>query len=82
MTTRPLDTPHCDASVGCITCSDAADAMRIETLSDDRSLGTCIDEQGRAMDVMLALVPEADVGDVVLVHAGVALQTLARGVAE
>jgi hydrogenase maturation factor len=67
------DQSGCDLDGRCITCSDAADPMRVESIAAD-GLAVCIDEQGRRSDVMLALVPNVERGAVVLVHAGVAIQ--------
>jgi hydrogenase maturation factor len=53
----------------CITCSDEAVSMRVVDVRPD-GLAVCDD----GIEVMLDLVGSVDVGDVVLVHAGVALQ--------
>jgi len=52
----------------CITCSDEAVPMRVLELRPD---GLAVCEGG--VEVMVDLVGPVDVGDVVLVHAGVAL---------
>jgi hydrogenase maturation factor len=61
----------------CITCSDAAEPMRVESIRHDGSLGTCVDVLGHRSDVFLELVSDVAVGTDVLVHAGVALLKLA-----
>ena len=62
----------------CITCSDAADPMRVASIEPSSPIGKCIDVAGHRSDVMLDLVPDAVVGDEVLVHAGVALCVVPR----
>jgi len=57
----------------CITCGDDGTPMTVLKLRGD--LGLCEDDAGTHHTVELALV-EAEVGDQVLVHAGVALVTL------
>ncbi len=71
-------TPHrdliaCEDSTHCITCSDAADRMRIVSVDDDGAIGVCVDDAGRRSEVLLGLTPDARPGAEVLVHAGVAL---------
>jgi hydrogenase maturation factor len=63
----------CDGSTHCITCSDAVELLKLDSRGADRALGTCVDGQGNRSEVLLALVPEAEPGDWLLVHAGVAL---------
>jgi hydrogenase maturation factor len=53
----------------CITCSDKAVPMRVVDVRPD-GLAVCDD----GVEVMLDLVGPVEVGDVVLVHAGAALQ--------
>jgi hydrogenase maturation factor len=57
----------------CITCADDGTPMRVLRTRDDLAL--CEDESGNHHTVELALV-DAEAGDRVLVHAGVALVTL------
>jgi hydrogenase maturation factor len=57
----------------CITCSDAATPMRIQRLDTGSGLAECVDPDGGACEVDLALVDGVGAGDTVLVHAGVAL---------
>lgn len=63
----------CDGSTHCITCSDAVELLRVDSTSDDGSLGVCVDANGNRSDVFLSLIPNAHAGEWVLVHAGVAL---------
>jgi len=70
--TRP-STYECDEMTFCITCSDAAEELRIETIGADGSTGMCLDALGHRREILLGLVPEARVGEQVLVHGGVAL---------
>jgi hydrogenase maturation factor len=63
----------CDDMTFCITCSDAAESMRLESIAPDGAVGVCTDALGHRSDVLLGLVPNAPVGVEVLVHAGVAL---------
>lgn len=51
--------------------------MRVERIDRDARLGICLDASGRYHEVLLDLVPAAEVGGGVLVHAGVALQAIA-----
>lgn len=62
---------RCDADGTCITCSDAAVSMRVESVAGD--IGVCLDDSGTRSEVMLSLVPDVRPGARVLVHAGVAL---------
>jgi hydrogenase maturation factor len=55
----------------CITCSDAAVPMRIQRIHSS-GLADCLDEDGTPSEVDVTLVGAA-AGDIVLVHAGVAL---------
>ena len=64
----------CDATTGCITCGDVA--LLLTVVSVDGEDATCRDADGRTELVALELVGGADVGDVLLVHAGVALERL------
>ena len=58
----------------CLTCSDEARPMRV--LEVDRSaLARCIDPDGAIFEVMVDLIGEVAAGDLVLVHAGVAIAT-------
>jgi hydrogenase expression/formation protein HypC len=57
----------------CITCGDDGTPMRVLRVKD--GLALCADASGAHHTVEIALV-DADPGDDVLVHAGVALVTL------
>jgi hydrogenase maturation factor len=57
---------------GCTTCSDAAVAMRVLALAPPLEPARCVGEDGEIAMVLLDLV-EVEVGDGVLVHAGVAI---------
>ena len=59
----------------CVTCGDDAVPMRVVRVG---SAGTalCADGSGATSEVMIDLVGAVGRGDVVLVHAGVALQAL------
>jgi hydrogenase maturation factor len=61
----------------CITCSDAAEELRIEAIGADGATGMCVDALEHRREVLLGLVPEARVGEQVLVHGGVALLVVA-----
>jgi hydrogenase maturation factor len=56
----------------CITCSDEAQPMRVLSV-EPSSLARCVDEHGACSEVMIDLVGEIAAGDVLLVHAGVAI---------
>jgi hydrogenase maturation factor len=56
----------------CVTCSDAASPLRVDAVTAD---GTAVCE---GVEVMTELVGALRPGDVVLVHAGVALQLAER----
>jgi hydrogenase expression/formation protein HypC len=70
--------PHPAACVGdhCITCSDEGVPMTVLALDADRQLALCADAGGAHHTVEAALVAPLEMGDDVLVHAGVALVRL------
>lgn len=68
-----------DEMTFCITCSDAADPMRVESLDREHWIARCVDAGGHRSDVVFDLVPDVRVGQDVLVHEGVVLALL-RGV--
>jgi HupF/HypC family len=72
MTAPRLAPPECH----CITCGDEAARMRVLMPAGADGLVTCEDESGAAAIVDAALVAPLAAGDVVLVHAGVALVRL------
>jgi hydrogenase maturation factor len=47
--------------------------MRVEKLDEERVLALCVGEDGAKSTVEIELVAPVEVGDEVLVHAGVAL---------
>jgi hydrogenase maturation factor len=57
----------------CITCADEAVPMQVQQVDAERGLALCTDDDGRRQTVEIALVEALEVGDRVLVHAGVAL---------
>jgi hydrogenase maturation factor len=61
----------------CVTCADEATAMRVVALEDRGSqLAVCVGEDGARCTVDIGLLPDATVGDSLLVHAGAALTML------
>jgi hydrogenase expression/formation protein HypC len=66
--------PVCEATDGCITCGDVAVAL---TVIDVRGADAwCRDVEGRTEIVAIELVTDVAPGEVLLVHAGVALERL------
>jgi hydrogenase maturation factor len=66
----------CDHEIGCITCGDEAVALRVEAIDGTSGLATCSAPDGATETVEVTLVEPVELGDRVLVHAGVALQRL------
>jgi hydrogenase maturation factor len=65
----------CDAAVTrCVTCSDEGISMEVLALGADQAL--CQDEQLVTHEVAVDLVAPVQVGDRLLVHAGVAIRQL------
>jgi hydrogenase maturation factor len=60
----------------CITCSDEGLAMRVLRVDDERGLALCAADDGERATVEIALLEDVAVGDLVLVHADVALVAL------
>jgi hydrogenase maturation factor len=60
----------------CITCGDDGSPMRVLRIDAARQLALCVDDDGEHHTVEIALVDVAP-GAEVLVHAGVALVTVA-----
>jgi hydrogenase maturation factor len=56
----------------CITCSDQAVPMVVQTLDAAAGLATCVDVDGGRAEVDVTLV-DTGVGQTVLVHAGTAI---------
>jgi hydrogenase maturation factor len=50
--------------------------MRVASLDQSVGLARCIDASGDESDVMIALVPDVQIGDRLLVHAATALARL------
>ena len=71
----PGAVPRCDHAVGCVTCGDEAVAMRVVRFDKRRDLALCRTE-GRTRTVDTLLVGAVAPGEVLLVHADVALQRL------
>lgn len=57
---------------GCTTCGDVAVPVRVVRRYTERS-AVCEDRTGRRTEVMIDFTPDAGPGDVLLVHAGVAI---------
>jgi hydrogenase maturation factor len=68
----------CAHDATCATCADAAVAMRVVALAAALEPARCVDGDGAVAMVLLDLV-EADIGDEVLVHGGVAIARTERG---
>ncbi|MGO9490245.1 MAG: HypC/HybG/HupF family hydrogenase formation chaperone [Solirubrobacteraceae bacterium] len=58
----------------CITCGDVAVPMRVLNVDASAALAVCDDADGRNETVELGLVENVAPGEVLLVHAGAALQ--------
>jgi hydrogenase expression/formation protein HypC len=65
----------------CITCADEGVPMRVLRLDEQRELALCADREGVRHTVESALLERLAAGDMVLVHAGVAIASLAGEVA-
>jgi hydrogenase maturation factor len=66
------------ATERCTTCGDTAAPQRI--LRRDGMTATCAGRDGERSIVQLDFVPEAQCGDEVLVHFGVAIARLREGI--
>jgi hydrogenase maturation factor len=60
----------------CVTCSDAAVAARVRAVE---GLAAVVDVDGRVERVAIDLVADAHPGDLLLCHAGIALERLGEG---
>jgi hydrogenase assembly chaperone HypC/HupF len=60
----------------CITCGDEGIPMRVLRIDESRDLALCEDDAGAKSSVEIALVEPVELGDSLLVHAGVALVRL------
>jgi hydrogenase maturation factor len=63
----------------CLTCGDVAVAARVETVHGAEAV---VSANGETERVALDLVPDARPGDLLLCHAGIALERLDGGVEE
>ena len=63
--------PVCDETTGCITCGDVAIEARVVSIRNGTAM---IEKDGLREEVAVDLVEGVRVGDVVLCHAGVALE--------
>ena len=70
--TRPVSEAVCDLERGCITCFDEGVLVRVVGRGND-GLTRCADAGGRLTEVGADLIDDVAEGDVLLVHAGVAL---------
>ena len=66
----------CSVTDGCITCGDTAVVLTV--VSIEGADARCRDAAGRAERAALELVGPVEVGDRLLVHAGVAIELLPR----
>ena len=67
----------CEHAAGCATCADEAVAMRVVEVAPPLQGARCLASDGSAAFVLLDLV-DAEVGDEVLVHGGVAIARIAQ----
>lgn len=58
----------------CITCGDVAAWMRVAEVDAEARLARCVDPAGRQETVATELVEPVGPGELLLVHAGTALQ--------
>jgi hydrogenase maturation factor len=65
--------PHCDHTIGCITCGDEAMEMRVLAVDHERGLALCAGPDGGRSSVETALVEGVREGQTLLVHAGTAI---------
>jgi hydrogenase assembly chaperone HypC/HupF len=74
---RPPSPASSCAGEHCITCADEAVPMTVVRIDEERGLALCADAAGASHTVETALVGPVAAGRVVLVHAGVAIASLA-----
>ncbi|MEY9856050.1 hydrogenase assembly chaperone HypC/HupF [Catenulispora sp. GAS73] len=74
------DLTACSTDGECITCGDVAVPLTVVSVAG--SDARCRDKDGREESVALEFVGPVDVGDRVLVHAGVAIELLPAAPAE
>lgn len=60
---------------GCTTCGDVGIPVRIVRLVD-ATRAECEDRDGRRAEIATDFVPEAEAGDILMVHMGVAIAQL------
>ncbi len=70
--------PVCRTDPGCITCSDQGMVMRVAEIRGEDGFAACTDAAGALSEVQIDLVEPVNVGDSLLVHAGVALVHLGQ----
>ena len=70
--------PTCfaDAAEGCITCGDQGVPVRVLSADETTALAVCADASGATEQIATELVGPVAPGDVLLVHAKVALAHL------
>jgi hydrogenase maturation factor len=68
-----------DREPHCITCSDDARPLRVVSADAESALAVCGGDDGECQHVDTGLVGAVYPGQVLLVHAGVALATLGDG---
>ena len=67
----------------CVTCADEATAMRVVALEGgDSRLAVCAGSDGTRSTVDIGLLPDARVGEALLVHAGAALTRLTEDLSD
>jgi hydrogenase maturation factor len=71
---EPVSSEH--ERLRCVTCADEAVAARVRTVE---ALAAVVDLDGRVERVAIDLVPDARPGDLLLCHAGIALERLGEG---
>ena len=69
----------CDPHDGCITCGDVGVEMDVIAVDEQSALALCADASGDCREVETALVGAVAPGDVLLVHADVALTRVGAG---
>jgi hydrogenase maturation factor len=77
MTTASQSASACESG-HCITCADDGVPMTVVRIDHRRGLALCADADGARHTVETALVEPVARGDVVLVHAAVAIAVLAE----
>jgi hydrogenase maturation factor len=70
--------PRCGPHEHCLTCGDDGVAMRVLELDAAGGLALCSEEGGERRSVEVGLVEPVAPGDIVLVHADVALARLSE----